>query len=133
MIGRSPLDVLADLDAAALRSVAAETAVGMLYVSLLHGDLETRDDVAKLQLLRDLIDRTNNDAEPGHPVCIATRGGNDWTTWCLLGPTAPLLQTALLGRIGQIAPSWWRWSTDGRPPRSLSEGTGPAKPREVLS
>lgn len=106
-----------DLRAAIARSLTAEAAVGWTYVSLLHGDAENADDAAKLAIIRRVVDQFIDDR-----TLAATRGGNDWTTWCLRGHRAGLAQAAIIGCIELHGDSWWRWSTDGHPPGSLAEG-----------
>jgi hypothetical protein len=113
---------LADLDRAARHAIAAEQAAGWLYVSLLHGDLETPADEHRLNLLRRVVHSVDFALPDGQPTCVAYRGGNDWSTWCLRGPFAGHAQRAIIGRITELAPCWWRWSTEPTPPRGLTEG-----------
>lgn len=103
-----PLHVTdADLEAMLAHNVAAEHDRGWAHVTLIHGDVETADEADRLELLRRFAGDTGG--------LVATRGGNDYTTWIFRGPQALALQAAMIGRVAGLALGWWQWSTDPLP------------------
>lgn len=97
----------ADLEAMLAHNVAAERDRGWAHVTLIHGDVETVDEADRLEQLRRFAGALDG--------LVATRGGNDYTTWIFRGPHALALQAAMLGRIAGFALTWWQWSTDPLP------------------
>lgn len=98
---------LAELEAMLEHNVAAERDRGWAHVTLIHGDVETVDEADRLEQLRRFAGALDG--------LVATRGGNDYTTWIFRGPHALALQAAMLGRIAGFALTWWQWSTDPLP------------------
>jgi hypothetical protein len=97
----------ADLEAMLVRSVAAETGTGCRHVTVEHGDVETEEEAGRLEQLRRLALASG--------ALIATRGGNDYTTWIFRGPAAPAAQRQVLADVERLASTWWRWSTEPLP------------------
>lgn len=90
-----------------LLAEAAEAAAGSRHLTIWHGDLETRQDVERLEQLTRLFWQ--------HPAghTRSTRGGNDSTTFVAGPPSQDAEQ--VLAAVERLAatldPGWWRITT----------------------
>lgn len=87
---------------------AEAAAAGYRFLSVVHGDLETAEDVARFETLTRVFWE--------HPAGgeRATQGGNDYTTFRAGPPTADQVIAAVLTVAHQLNPGWWRISLSSR-------------------
>ncbi|GGM82816.1 hypothetical protein GCM10012275_61660 [Longimycelium tulufanense] len=105
--------LVTQLHARTLAAEAEEAANGFLWLTVWHGDLESDDDMQRVQALSDAA-WSWADRWPG---CVCTQGGNDY--WAVrIGPPAPDpadLLADLETLAAELAPTspatgrtWWR-------------------------
>ncbi|ORX21141.1 hypothetical protein [Mycobacterium xenopi] len=94
---------LSKLRQAALIAEAEDLAHGVRHLTVVTGDLETADDVARL-------DRLTAAAWQGREGArmITYRGGNDYVIFFIDGAAAELFVDDLAALAETLDPGWWR-------------------------
>lgn len=95
---RAILEQLQRLQAMTAAQLAEQ---GYRQLTLVHGDLESAEDIAALRELSRWCDR-----HPG--AVVRTSGTNDTLTWLFAPPDADEHLTALHALVTEHNPGWWR-------------------------
>lgn len=101
---------LEQLREAALVAEAQDAAHGKRHLSVVTGDLETRDDVARVEQLTAAAWAGCDGAR-----MTATRGGSDYVTLVIEGPSAGQFVDELAALAEELNPGFWRISCSSRP------------------
>ncbi|GAB4973416.1 MULTISPECIES: hypothetical protein [Mycobacterium] len=94
---------LAEIQHAALVAEAEDLAAGMRHLSVVTGDLESEDDVRRLEQLTTAAWRGRDGAR-----LTRSGGGNDYVTFYVDGPTADRFVEDLARLAETLNPGWWR-------------------------
>ena len=109
-----PAELMAAFDQMQTAEEAELAAHGIRPVSVVHGDIESDEDVA-------LIYGTDPDRPGLHALADQagqyhqTRGGNDFTTWFFDGPDAGQAAITFIAAVTAIAPDWWVVTATAQP------------------
>ncbi len=98
----------AALRAGALVAEAEMTAAGLRPVTVVHGPMESDDDV---ELICGVLPRLAEEA--GHSP--GRRGGSDYMTYFFDGPEAGQAAVRFIAAVSGIAPRWWRVTATATP------------------
>ncbi|MEY8019116.1 hypothetical protein [Mycobacterium servetii] len=101
---------LAQARQAALVDEAEDLAAGIRHLSVVTGDLESDDDVRRLEQL-DAAARCGRDGAR----LTRSRGGNDYVTYYIAGPAADQFVEDLAERAKTLNPGWWRITQSPHP------------------
>lgn len=102
--------LLAHLQQAALVAEAEDLAAGVRHLSVATGDLESEDDVQRLNQLTEAANRGSDGAR-----LIRTRGGSDYVTFYVEGSSAENFVKELAELAESLNPGWWRIQYSANP------------------
>lgn len=94
---------LAKLRDAELVAEAEDLADGVRHLSVVTGDLESHDDVERIEQLTAAAWRGRDGAR-----LVRSRGGNDYLTFYIEGLAADQFVTDLADLAQSLNPGWWR-------------------------
>jgi len=85
-----------------LLAEAEESAVGYRHLTIVHGDLESPEDVERFNTLHEVF--WNHPAGSNR----RTQGGNDYSTFVVGPPDADQVIEAVATLAHQLDPGWWQ-------------------------
>ena len=94
---------LEHLQQAALVAEAQDLASGIRHLSIVTGDLESDDDVRRVEQLTAAAANGRDGAR-----LARSQGGNDHVTFYVEGPEADCFVDELAALAGTLNPGWWR-------------------------
>lgn len=101
---------LRQLGQASLVAEAEDLAQGRRHLSVATGDLETADDVARVEQLTSRAWQGRDGARVS-----ASRGGNDYVTLVIDGPSAEQFVDELAALAESLNPGFWRITRSPHP------------------
>lgn len=101
---------LAKMRQAALVAEAEELAAGVRHLSVVTGELETGEDVDRLEQLTAAAWRGRDGART-----VRCRGGSDYVTFHIEGRTADEFVDELAALAASLNPGWWRATPSAHP------------------